>query len=59
MAEYTGEIAVAKVFGSVHIECIGMKRQRPATMEERWDSARCEVAASAAFPPKQEHLAAR
>ena len=51
MAEYEGEIAVAKVFGSIHIECTGTKRKRPATMEERWGSERCEVAASAAFPP--------
>ena len=55
VAEYKGEKAVAKVFGSVkafkELRC--MKRQRRATTEERWEAARCEVAASAAFPPNK------
>ena len=57
VAEYKGEDAVAKVFGSVYAkEPRGVKRQRPARTEERCDSARCEVAASAAFPPNKNIL---
>ena len=33
-----------------------MKRQQRATAEERLDAARCEVAASAAFPPNKKIL---
>ena len=52
-AEYKGEKAVAKVFGSI---VGGVKRQRGATAEDRWEAARCEVAASAAFPPNKKIL---
>ena len=55
VAEYKGEKAVAKVFGNVITER-GVKRHRAATMEERCNSARCEVAASAAFPPNKNIL---
>ena len=55
-AVHKGINAAAKVFGSVHSERNGAKRQRPASMEERWESARCEVAASAAFPPNENIL---
>ena len=57
VAEYKGENAVAKVFDSVYTkELRGVKRQRPLTTEERRDAARCEVAASAAFPPNKNIL---
>ena len=57
MAGYKGEKAVAKVFGRVYAEERGsVKRQRQATTEERLDAARCEVAASAAFPPSKNIL---
>ena len=55
VAEYKGENAVAKVFGSVKTER-SVKRHRPTTMEDRCNSARCEVAASAAFPPNKNIL---
>ena len=57
-AQYKGENAVAKVFGTVYTteEPRGVKRQRQATTEERLDAARCEVAASAAFPPNKDIL---
>ena len=57
VAEYKGETAVAKVFGSVDTkEPRSVKRQRRATTEQRWDAARYEVAASAAFPPNKKIL---
>ena len=56
-AVYKGRNAVAKVFGRVYAEGPrGVKRQRLATPSERLDSARCEVAASAAFPPNKNIL---
>ena len=55
-AVYKDVETVAKVFGSVHTDPLVLKRQRPATLEERLDSARCEVAASAAFPPHKNIL---
>ena len=55
-AVYKDVNAVAKVFGTVHTDRTSVKRQRPATIQERWDSARCEVAASAAFPPNKNIL---
>ena len=57
VAEYKGENAVAKVFGGISPkEPRGIKRQRLATTQERLESARCEVAASAAFPPNKNIL---
>ena len=55
VAEYKERKAVAKVFGSV-VPDRGVKRLRAATMEERCNSARCEVAASAAFPQNKNIL---
>ena len=58
VAEYKGDKAVAKVFGRVvdTKEPRSVKRQRLATTKERWEAARYEVVASAAFPPNQKIL---
>ena len=59
-AEYKGEKVVAKVFGRVSPKGVRhMKRQKllgEVSFVDRLESARCEVAASAAFPPNKNIL---